>query len=132
MALPAPRLSLRNCLGDWVPRALTVPLGSMFPREATLTAVALGDVAWVSVPGELQTALGRRLKATGRQLFSEVFVAGLSNDYLGYLVTAADYDRQTYVACASVYAADTGERLAERAVELLYDLRGRPRSPTPR
>lgn len=127
VALPAPQLSLRNCLGDWVPRALTLPLGSMFPREAMLTAVSVGDVAWVAVPGEMQTALGRRLKAKGREIFADVFVAGLSNDYLGYFVTALDYERPTYVTCASVYAPDTGEQLADRAIDLLYELRGRPR-----
>lgn len=131
VTLPAPRLSLRNCLGTWVPRALRVPLGDMFPRQTTLTAVSLGEVVWVVVPGELQTALGRRVKAAGRALFGEAFVAGVSNDYLGYFVTEADYDRPAYVTCASVYAADTGERLTERAVDLLYELRGRPR-PGPR
>jgi neutral ceramidase len=129
LALPAPRLSLRNCLGRFVPRAFTLPLGRMFPREATLTAVALGDVAWITVPGELQTALGRRLKAKGRETFGDVFVAGVSNDYLGYLVTATDYERPSYVTCASVYAPDTGEQLAERATDLLSELRGRPRPP---
>jgi hypothetical protein len=129
LALPAPRLSLRNCLGTWVPRALTLPLGRMFPREATLTAVALGDVAWVTVPGELQTALGQRLKAKGREMFGHVFVAGVSNDYLGYLVTAMDYERPSYITCASVYARDTGEQLADRATDLLSELRGRPRPP---
>ena len=131
LALPAPQLSLRNCLGDWVPRALRLPLFVMFPREATLTAVALGDVAWVTVPGELQTALGRRLKAKGRELFTDVFVAGLSNDYLGYLVTQMDYERPSYVTCASVYASDTGEQLVERATQLLAELRGRPGARTP-
>ena len=127
LALPAPRLSLRNCLGRFVPRALTLPLGRMFPREATLTAVALGDVAWITVPGELQTALGQRLKAKGRETFRKVFVAGVSNDYLGYLVTATDYERPSYVTCASVYARDTGEVVADRAGDLLSELRDRPR-----
>jgi hypothetical protein len=99
----------------------------MFPRAATLTAVALGDVAWVVMPGELQTELGRRVKTAGRALFDHAFVAGVSNDYLGYLVTAADYERPAYVTCASVYGPQAGERLAERAVDLLYELRGRSR-----
>jgi hypothetical protein len=127
VALPAPYLSLRNCLGRWVPRLLTVPLGDLFPRDATLTAVALGDLAWVVVPGELQTALGRRVKVAGRELFGEAFVAGVSNDYLGYFVTPADYERPSYVTCASVYGPDAGEQLTERAVDLLYGLRGRAR-----
>lgn len=127
VALPTPRLSLRNCLGRWVPRGLTLPLGSMFPSTTTLTAVALGDLAWVVVPGELQTALGTHLKAEGRHIFGDVFIAGVSNDYLGYLVTPTEYERPAYITCASVYAAATGQALTERAVDLLYELRGRPR-----
>ena len=127
IALPPPRLSLRNCLGRWVPRVFTLPLGSMFPRETTLTAIALGDLAWVAIPGELQTELGRQVKAQGRDVFGDVFVAGVSNDYLGYFVTKTDYERPAYVTCASVYAAETGQTLTERAVDLLYELRGRPR-----
>ena len=127
LALPSPRLSLHNCLGGWVPRSLGVPLGDVFPRESALTAIALGEVVWVAVPGELQTALGRRVKLAGRELFGHAFVAGVSNDYLGYLVTAADYEQPAYITCASVYGPDAGERITERAIDLLYDLRGRPR-----
>ena len=125
--LTAPYVSLRNCLGDWVPRRLGMRLGDMFPQQAVVTAVSLGDAAWVVVPGELQTALGRRLKGSGRALFDAVFVAGVSNDYLGYFVTAADYDRPAYVTCASVYGPDAGDRVTERAIDLLYELRGRLR-----
>jgi hypothetical protein len=127
LALPPPRLSLRNCLGRWVPRSLSVPLGDMFPRESTLTAVALGEIVWVALPGELQTALGRRVKLAGRELFGQAFVAGVSNDYLGYFVTAADYAHPAYITCASVYGPDAGERVTERVIDLLYELRGRPR-----
>ncbi|HEX3177472.1 MAG TPA: neutral/alkaline non-lysosomal ceramidase N-terminal domain-containing protein [Methylomirabilota bacterium] len=125
LALPAPRLSLRNCLGRWVPRSLALPLGGAFPRQSALTGVALGTAAWVAVPGELQTALGRRVKLAARELFGEGFVAGVSNDYLGYLLTAADYAEPTYVSCASLYGADAGERITEQAVAMLTELRGR-------
>jgi hypothetical protein len=120
--LPAPRLSLRHCLAGWIPAALRVPLDGAFPTSTTLTAVALGDVAWVALPGEPVTALGLRIKREGRVLFRQVGVAGVSNDYIGYLVTPADWGRSGYVTCASLYAADTGERVVERAVALLREL----------
>jgi hypothetical protein len=120
VALPAPRLSLRNCVGRWMPAALTLPLGEAFPRETTLTAVALGDTAWVAMPGEPATALGRRVKAESG--FRRTFVAGVSNDYVGYLVRALDYGKPTYVTCGSLYEADTGERLTDRAIGLLREL----------
>jgi hypothetical protein len=117
-----PSLSLRNCLGRWLPGALGVPLGAVYPSDATLTAVALGDAAWVTVPGELQSSLGLRIKRAVRDRWPHAIVAGLSNDYLGYFVERAAYDQRTYVTCATLYGADTGERLAETAATLLRGL----------
>ncbi|HEV8585236.1 MAG TPA: neutral/alkaline non-lysosomal ceramidase N-terminal domain-containing protein [Methylomirabilota bacterium] len=122
MDLPAPQLSLRNCLGGWMPAAVTLPLDGAFPGETTLTGVALGDTAWVALPGEPATALGLRIKSEARRSFRHAFVAGVSNDYVGYLVAAPDYARPAYVTCNSVYGAETGDRIAARASALLREL----------
>jgi neutral ceramidase len=127
VSLPSPRLAVRNCLGRWVPRFVTLPLGSALPADAELIAVALGDTAWVTIPGELQTAFGLEIKRAAQTLFAHAFVAGVSNDYLGYFVTPADYDRPAYVTCATVYGPYAGECLASTAADLLYRLRGRSR-----
>jgi neutral ceramidase len=118
-ALPAPRVSPHNCLGGWAPRAMTLPLGSALPRETTLTAVTVGNVGWVTFPGELQTSLGRGIKNAGGVRLRHTLVAGVTNDYLGYFVAAADYDRPGYVSCASVYGPDAGTCLAEAAAGVL-------------
>jgi hypothetical protein len=116
IALPAPSLSAHNCLGGWLPRAVGLPLGSVFPRETTLTALALGDLGVVTIPGELQTSLGRGIKdAAAAMGLHRMMVGGLSNDYLGYFTTAADYDRPSYVSCASLYGPQLGRCLAEAA-----------------
>ncbi len=117
VALPSPSLSIHNCLGGWWPRALSLPLGGVFPRETTLGAVTIGELGWVTFPGELQTALGLGIKRAAG--LSHALVAGLSNDYLGYFLAAADYARPTYVSCGSVYGPRTGECLAEAAGALL-------------
>ena len=122
VALASPRLSLHNCFGGWIPAAVTVPLDRALPRETTLTAVALGDTAWVALPGEPATALGLRIKSEARRSFRHAFVAGVSNDYIGYLVTAADHDRPSYVTCSSVYEARTGDELTAHALALLREL----------
>ena len=122
VSLGRPALSLRNCVGAWVPRALAIPVGSTFPDTATLTAVAVGDAAWVTIPGELQAALGERVKRAAPARWRHPFVAGLSNDYLGYFVGRAEYDRVTYVTCASLYGPEAGERLAAAASGLLRGL----------
>ena len=131
-ALPAPRVSAHNCLGGWAPRTITLPLGSALPRQTTLTAVAVGNVGWVTFPGELQTSLGRGIKNAGGARLRHALVAGVTNDYLGYFVAAADYDRPGYVTCASVYGPDAGTCLAEAAAGLLTRAaRGEPRPAPP-
>jgi len=123
VTLPSPHVSLHNCLRGWLPIGAKVPLDGTLPRETTITAVALGDIAWVALPGEPATALGLRIKREARSSFRHVVVAGVSNDYIGYLVTAADYDRPSYVTCNSVYETGTGDELTTRAVALLHELR---------
>ncbi|MBI2216539.1 MAG: neutral/alkaline non-lysosomal ceramidase N-terminal domain-containing protein [Candidatus Rokubacteria bacterium] len=117
-------LSVRNCVGRWVPRAVRVPLGRVFPGEAMLVGVAAGDTAWVTMPGELQSSLGMRIKQRVRPRVAAPFVAGLSNDYLGYLVETEDWDRVSYVTCASVHGPEAGERLADAAARVLGRLTG--------
>jgi hypothetical protein len=126
VTLPPARLSLRNCLRGWAPRWLTLPLGWIFPGETTLTAVAIAGTGWVTFPGELQTSLGRSIKeASG---LHHTLLAGLSNDYLGYFVAAADYQRPTYVSCGSLYGPQAGRCLAHAAAGLLGAV-GRGESP---
>lgn len=120
--LPGPFLPIRNCTFRWVPGWLTLPLRLVLPADAELIAGRLGDVAWVTVPGELQSWLGEAVKRAGRRGARHAFVAGVSNDYLGYFITQADYDRVAYVACASLYGPEAGERLTRSAEKLIGDL----------
>ena len=124
VSLPAPAVSLRNCTGRWVPRAARIGLGRALPSVAGLTAVRIGGTAWVTVPGELQTRLGLDIKAAGRRGFDETFIAGYSNDYLGYFLTRQDYGQPSYIACGSLYGETGGEIVRDAAVELLGRLAG--------
>jgi hypothetical protein len=119
VSLPGPALSVRNCTGRWVPAAFRLGLGWTLPSSADLTAVRIGGTAWVTVPGELQTRLGLDIKTAGRRTFEETFVAGYSNDYLGYFLTRRDYGQPSYIACGSFYGERGGETVRDAAVELL-------------
>ncbi|MGH7279391.1 MAG: hypothetical protein ACREJG_11995, partial [Candidatus Rokuibacteriota bacterium] len=101
---------------------LRLALGSAFPDDAELLAVGAGDTAWVTFPGELQSQLGEAIKRAAAPRWPRAFVAGLSNDYLGYFVTAEDYRRVSYVSCSSLYGAGAGEALAAAAADLLRAL----------
>jgi hypothetical protein len=122
MSLPAPFVSVRNCLGQRVPRGLTLPLGWALPSDAELIAVALGDMVWVVFPGELQSALGQQIKEAARARSALGFVAGVSNDYLGYFVTAEAYGTPSYVGCGTLYGPAAGERLPRAARDLIQEL----------
>jgi hypothetical protein len=122
VALPPPVLSVRNCTAPWVPRWLTAPLGGLLPTAAELTAARLGGIAWVTIPGELQSLLGQAVKRAGRPELPRVFIAGLSNDYLGYFLAANDYHRVAYVACATLYGPHAGQQLTEAAERLIRQL----------
>ncbi len=128
VALPNPGVSVRNCVGRWIPRGVRIGLAGALASSAAITAVHIGETAWVTVPGELQTRLGLDIKAAGHGRFEQTFVAGYSNDYLGYFLTAKDYERPSYVACGSFYGEKGGETVRDAAVELLSRLAGpRPR-----
>ncbi len=120
--LPSPGLSLRHCAAGWLPGFARLPLGSMLPEDTELVAVALGRVAWVTMPGEPVSALGREIKETARPRWPSMFVAGLSNDYLGYFVQPADYARSGYVTCAALYGPQAGPCLVDASLTLLEDL----------
>jgi neutral ceramidase len=122
--LPPPRLSLRSCLGPWVPRGLAIGLDPALPGETEMLAVAVGSrLGAVTIPGELQMALGLEIKAAGRAHFSSVIVAGLSNDYIGYLLASGGRPApKAYMACASLYGEGGGELVQQAAAALLHQV----------
>ena len=122
VTLPTPELSLRNCFWRRLPHWATLSIGRVFPRDATLTAVSVGDSAWLAFPGELQTALGQEIKAAGRERFRHTGVAGLTNDYLGYFLTQRDAETPRYVSCANLYGPRTGTCFARAAADLVRTL----------
>jgi hypothetical protein len=122
--LPSPSVSLPHCTARWMPSWARVPLGRVLPRETELIAVALGRLAWVTMPGEPVTALGREIKDAARQRWPHTFVAGLSNDYLGYFVRPDDYARPGYVTCAAIYGPQIGACLVDTSLTLLDELAG--------
>jgi hypothetical protein len=123
LQLPRPRLSLRSCLGPWVPGGLTVGLDPALPAVSEMLAMAIGSrVAAVTIPGEMQMALGMDTKASARRRFSHVIVAGLSNDYLGYFLAAGRPARSDYMGCATLYGQGIGDLVQRAAAALLREV----------
>ncbi|HVQ77675.1 MAG TPA: neutral/alkaline non-lysosomal ceramidase N-terminal domain-containing protein [Candidatus Binatia bacterium] len=121
--LPRPRLSLRSCLGPWVPAGLAVGLDAALPGDIEMLAVAVGSrLAAVTIPGELQMALGIETKISAWRRFSTVVVAGLSNGYIGYLMGARDQARSDYMGCATLYGDGVGHVVQRAAAALLREV----------
>jgi neutral ceramidase len=127
--LGAPFLSLRNCLGRWLPAAASIGLSTALPSTGEVTAMGIGATSWLVIPGELETRIGLELKAAGRRRFVHTFVAGVSNDYLGYFLTPEHYRHPSYIACASLYGERGGEAVRDAAIAALGRLADRMRRP---
>jgi len=119
VSLPSPRVALRNCLDGWAPAWMTIGLSEALPSSTQVSAFRIGRTGWVTIPGELETRLGLEIKAREKPRFDHVFVAGVSDDYLGYFLVPEHYRRPSYIACASLYGERGGEILREAATVAL-------------
>jgi hypothetical protein len=124
VALPEPTAALRNCARGWAPAWMILGLSGAVRSSSEIVAVAIGRTAWVTIPGELDTRLGMQVKAARLDGVERVFVAGVSNDYLGYFLAPENYRRPSYVACASLYGERGGEIVRDAALAVLDRLRG--------
>lgn len=86
-----------------------------------LTILAIGDVAFVGIPGELFVELGLALKAN--HYFAHTFVVGYCNDFIGYLPTRDAYAQRGYEVETARVAADSGELIVTAALTALANLR---------
>lgn len=86
-----------------------------------VSAIALGDAAWVHVPVELFADIGLRIRATSP--FPNTRVIGYCDDYLGYMVDEHAAQTRTYEALSSLFLADTADLLVTHVHNLLEELR---------
>jgi hypothetical protein len=98
--------------------ALSALPDAALPAEVRLDGWLLGDLALLTVPGELFASLGRVIGFPESTL-----VLGYANGYVGYLADRAAYAAATYEALASPFASGAGERVASEAAALLARLR---------
>lgn len=95
------------------------------PTTASITALRLGDLAIVGVPGEPTSALGRQIAIAGRRAgFWTVLVLSHCNGWMGYILDPEDYDRGGYEATLSFYGRDEGKMVVGAAERALRRLRG--------
>jgi hypothetical protein len=98
--------------------------------EVTVSALAVGDAAFVTLPGEAFCAQG--LEVRRRSPFECTIIAAYSNGNLGYLPTREAYplggyevdDAHRYYGYPECVAPEAGEHCVETALELLKQVKG--------
>ncbi|MDT7545423.1 MAG: neutral ceramidase [Actinomycetota bacterium] len=101
---------------------LIVGAPGVSPYTARVQVLRINDTGLVSVPGEATIQMGRRIersvKAAAGGLFSNVFIAGLANDYASYMATTQEYEAYQYEGSFSLFGQQTGNLLKNRLVHL--------------
>lgn len=85
-----------------------------------LSAIAVGKIAFIGIPGEPFTGIGRALKETPG--WEVVIPTCLTNGSQGYFPMKDAYDEGGYEAKSSNFCSDVAELLIENGKELLQDL----------
>ncbi|MCK9265446.1 neutral/alkaline non-lysosomal ceramidase N-terminal domain-containing protein [bacterium] len=86
-----------------------------------IVAFSIGEVAFVSIPGEYFVELGLHIKKNSPFPFTFIVELGMEN--LGYIAHSQAYDQQGYEPVSSPFARGAGEILAEKAIDLLKSIR---------
>ena len=102
-------------------RVLELRDGGQTHIPVEISALAVGDVALIGLPGELFVELALAIKA--RSPFAYTSVTELCNDTIGYVPTRKAYDEGGYEATSSSLEPGTGEQMVEEALALLNELR---------
>ena len=93
-------------------------------RTTWLQTIVIGDVAIVGVPAEYFTSLGVDVKK--RSPCKYTYVAELANDWIGYLPDREAHKLggyQTWMGLHSYAEEGTGERIADKIVKMLKEIK---------
>ena len=85
-----------------------------------LYGVAVGNVGFISIPGEGFTGIGRGLKEA--ENYDVVLPLGLTNDGIGYFPMQEAYDEGGYEARSSNFKAGIAELIIEEGKKVLAEL----------
>ena len=86
-----------------------------------MTAIKLGNVAFVSIPGEPFTTVGLGLKANNAE-WGLVVPCALTNGYKGYFPNAEAYAEGGYESASSNFKPGVAEKIIEEGTRLIKKL----------
>lgn len=110
-----------------IPEALAQTLVRKFaPPSAKVSALRIGKIALVGIPGEPTSSIGRSIRDYGRRRgFASVLVTSHVNGWMGYILDVEDYRRGGYEASLSFYGETVGLQVIESAKAALDNLAGK-------
>jgi len=118
-------LCLKNCVNQrtlrwFIPKCWCISLSGSLPQITSIWHLRLDDLIFLTWPGEPTAALGLELKLLAQNVgFRQPWILGLTNDYLAYFTTPAEYHQSGYEACSSLYGPEGGSRILEAHQALL-------------
>jgi hypothetical protein len=118
--LPAARLR-RGCPVWWLQPLLSRPFRAFLSPRVALHVIEVDGAVLLSVPGEPTLAVGERLRAALPQ-DRVSFILSHTDDWIGYIVQAAQYRDGGYEACASFYGSDFADWLVAEMMETYRQL----------
>lgn len=110
-----PKLQLKKCqeglLGK-MPAWVKPILFPLLPAYSFITKAQVGDITFLTWPGEPSTQLGYDLQAMAvAKGAKDPIVLSLVNDYMTYFTTKSEYAEHEYDSCSSFYGWKGGQRI---------------------
>lgn len=97
--------------------------GQRLPEVAPVSLVRFGALSIVSLPGELTTVMGARVReavASASGHTGPVLLVGLAHEYLSYFATPEEYEAQWYEGSSTLFGPAAGPFLSHLAAELSH------------
>jgi len=90
-------------------------LDRLNPAETRSTCFRLGDLVILGVPGEMAAELGMAAKTKAAQITGArcVTIGGLADEWVSYILPAAEYSKGGYEASMSFYGETLGNTMVE-------------------
>jgi neutral ceramidase len=102
-------------------------LALLAPRSYRFTALRLGDLVLMTVPGEPITAVAPRLEGLAHEAGApRAWVVGLANGHFGYLTTPEEYAAGGYEAWLTFHGPEQLDRVADAVRDALVGVASVP------
>ncbi len=98
----------------------------MYPKYnmwSNMSAMRIGNAAFVSNPGEAYVELGFPVRDRARAAgYDSLFLLGITNDGIGYIIPEEWYHKHIYEATFALYGPNEGEFIRDQMLNLLGEI----------